>query len=290
MHKPSGDVFHLLGQLLSKYTTRELKMPGDYIFAMAGVCRRLADYAQCSLLFGIPVPALDWFLLFYPNQSGLIRRDSFPSWAWSGWYGQVDYNNGTGNVTKWTAVNTWITWYKREPSGDVALVCDKAESRTSRANQLFGDLCDVARTEPSEGVLSEPTGQRYTVLQCWTITANFTLRKIDRDEAGKPMWSYRIYWTPTTYEVLGNDSVSCGFITLDNPASTSDDGKRVELMLLSLLAAKSEADGAGCRFFWVLVIEWEKNIAERKGIGQIRRDALPSALNSSISWKEITLA
>lgn len=59
LHKPSGDVYHLLSQLLNKYTTRELKEPSDYVSAMAGVCRRLADYAQCNLLFGIPVPSLD---------------------------------------------------------------------------------------------------------------------------------------------------------------------------------------------------------------------------------------
>ncbi|KAI0518149.1 heterokaryon incompatibility protein-domain-containing protein [Xylaria bambusicola] len=290
LHKPSGDVYHLLGQLLNKYTTRELKMPGDYVFAMAGVCRRLADYAQCSLLFGIPVPALDWFLLFYPNKAGLTRRESFPSWAWSGWYGQVYYNYGSGNVTKWVAASTWITWYKREPSDDVTLVWAKADTRASRAKELFGHLCDVSRTEPSSEVMGEHADKKHTFLHFWTVSANFTLRKIDRDEADKSMWSYGIYWTPTTYEVVGKDGANCGFVTLDDAASTSEDSKPVEFILLSLSAEKSQVVDAGGRFFWVLMIEWDKGVAERKGIGKIRRDALASAVDAGISWKEITLA
>ncbi|KAI1364936.1 heterokaryon incompatibility protein-domain-containing protein [Xylaria arbuscula] len=290
LHKPSGDVYHILGQLLNKYTTRELKMPSDYVFAMAGVCRRLADYAQCSLLFGIPTPAFDWFLLFYPNQAGLTRRNSFPSWAWAGWYGQVYYSYGSGDITKWTAASTWITWYRREPSGDVALVCDETERRVSRANELFGHLCHVSQTGPSRAIVNEQMDRKYTVLQFWTIAATFALRKIDRDEADKPMWSYGIYWTPTTYQVVGKDDAKCGFVTFDDAASMGDDGRCAELVLLSLSAEKSQAGDAGGSFFWVLVIERGKSMAERKGIGKIRRDALASALDTGISWREITLA
>ncbi|TGJ87324.1 hypothetical protein E0Z10_g1454 [Xylaria hypoxylon] len=300
LHKPSGDVYHLLGQLLNKYTTRELKMPTDYVFAMAGVSRRLADYAQCSLLFGIPVPALDWFLLFYPNKNGLTRRDIFPSWAWSGWYGQVYYNYGSGNVTKWTAASTWITWYKREPSGELTLVWDEAERHTSRTNGLFGHLCDVSRTEPSGEPPSDQIDKQYTVLQFWTISANFTLRKVDQEEGERLMWSYGLYWTPTTYELLGKDGVKCGFITLDDPTLTSEDKKGAEFILLSLSAEKSQsavgpnaanqATNTGGRFFWVLMIEWEKGVAERKGIGKIHLNVLTSAIDPGVSWKEIVLA
>ncbi|RWA15026.1 hypothetical protein EKO27_g108 [Xylaria grammica] len=300
LHNPSGDVYHLLGQLLNKYTTRELKMPTDYVFAMAGVCRRLADYAQCSLLYGIPVPALDWFLLFYPNKSGLRRRDSFPSWAWSGWYGQVYYNYGSGNVTKWTAASTWITWYKREPSGELAMVWDKAERHASRANELFGQLCDVSQTKPSGEFEGEQSNRQYAVLQFWTISANFVLCKVDQEEGERLMWSYGLYWTPTTYELLGKDGVNCGFVTLDDPTSTSEDNNGAEFILLSLSAEKSQgatgpnsasqATDTGRRFFWVLMIEWENGVAERKGIGKIHRNMLASTIDPGISWREIVLA
>ncbi|KAI0535880.1 heterokaryon incompatibility protein-domain-containing protein [Xylaria digitata] len=300
LHNPSGDVYHLLGQLLNKYTTRELKMPTDYVFAMAGVCRRLSDYAQCNLLFGIPVPALDWFLLFYPNKNGLKRRDTFPSWGWSGWYGQVYYNYGSGNVTKWVAASTWINWYKREPSGELAMVWDEAECHTSRANELFGHLCDVSQIEPSVEPASEQIDKKYTVLQFWTISANFTLRKVDQEEGEKLMWSYGLYWTPTTYELLGKDGVNCGFVTLDDPASTSEDNKGAQFILLSLSAEKSQSavgpnptnqeTDTGGRFFWVLMIKWEKGVAERKGIGKIHRNVLTSAIDPGVSWREIVLA
>ncbi|KAI0203154.1 heterokaryon incompatibility protein-domain-containing protein [Astrocystis sublimbata] len=300
LHKPSGDVYHLLGQLLNKYTTRELKMPGDYVFAMAGVCRRLADYADCSLLYGIPVPALDWFLLFYPNKDGFRRRDVFPSWAWSGWYGQVYYNPGSGNVTKWIANSTWIKWHRREPSGELSAVWDQAEDRSSRAEELFGQMCDVSRTEPSTASPGEPTERQYTILQFWTMSANFALRTIGQEEGEKLMWSYGLYWTPTTHEVMDDNGTHCGFVTLDEPTSNSELEKSAEFILLSSSAEKSqgatsrtstsEATDVKGRFFWVLMIRWAHGVAERKGIGKIHREALASALAPGVSWKEIKLA
>ncbi|KAI0973042.1 heterokaryon incompatibility protein-domain-containing protein [Xylaria arbuscula] len=300
LHKPSGDIYHLLGQLLNKYTTRKLKMPTDYVFAMAGICRRLADYAQCGLLFGIPTPALDWFLLFYPNKNGLRRRDAFPSWAWAGWYGQVYYNYGSGNVTKWTATSTWIAWYEREPSGKIAPVWDKAEDHTSRAHELFGHLCDVSRTEASKQLESGPLDKPYAVLQFWTISAHFTLRKIDQEEGERLMWSYGLYWTATTYELGDKDGTNCGFVTLDDAASTSSNGKSAEFILLSLSAEKAQNTTSsssassiaeqGGRFFWVMMIEWDGGVAERKGIGKIHRHVLTSAVDPGASWKEVTLA
>ncbi|KAI1819180.1 heterokaryon incompatibility protein-domain-containing protein [Xylaria intraflava] len=292
LHKPSGDVYHLLGQLLNKYTARELKMPGDYVFAMAGVCRRLADHAQCSLLAGIPVAAFDWFLLFYPNKNGLVRRDLFPSWAWSGWYGQVYYNYGSGNVAKWMATSTWITWYKRESSGELTFVWDKFEGRISRANELFGRLCDVSRTEPSTNVANGQVGEGYAVLQFWTISMNLALRKVDQEEGENLMWSYGLYWTPATYELLNKDGMNCGFVTLDDPSSWNRNCSSAEFILLALSAEKSQEQALemGGRFFWVLMIEWERGQAQRKGLGKIHRDVLTSGLDPGVSWKEIVLA
>ncbi|KAI0388991.1 heterokaryon incompatibility protein-domain-containing protein [Xylariaceae sp. FL0594] len=292
LHKPSGDVYHLLGQLLNQYTTRELKVPSDYVPAMAGICRRLADYAQCSLLFGIPVAALDWFLLFYPDKNGLKRRDAFPSWAWSGWYGKVYYNFGSGDVTKWTESSTWIIWHKRDSSGVLTPVLDKAERRGPRAIDLFGQLCDVSQAEPLADVA---TGRQSAVLQFWTVALSLSLQNIGQEKGEKMMWSYGLYWTPTTIELLDRNGTTCGFVTLDDPVQPDRDGRSAELILLSLSAEKASASkSAGeepaARFFWVVMVEWTRGVAERKGIGKINRDALTSSLDPGVVWKEIVLA
>ncbi|KAI1269547.1 heterokaryon incompatibility protein-domain-containing protein [Xylariaceae sp. FL1019] len=300
LSKPSGDVYHLLGQLLVKYTTRELKMPNDYVFAMAGVCRRLADYAQCDLLFGIPVAALDWFVLFYRGKDGLKRRDMFPSWAWSGWYGQIYYNYGSGNVPRWTAASTWIVWHRRELSGDVALLWDETEQRKSRAHEIFGSLFDTHSTEPATQLRGEPA-YTSTVLQFWTVSAAFALRKIDQGNGERLMWSYGLYWTDTTYELLDRDNKIRGFMTLDDPASADLGYESAELILLALSPEKAQKSYAGAnsdeqpvnsggRYFWVLMVEWQDGVAQRKGIGKIDREALTSALQPGASWKEIILA
>ncbi|KAI1813084.1 heterokaryon incompatibility protein-domain-containing protein [Poronia punctata] len=292
LHKPSGDVYHLLGQLLNQYTTRNLKEPTDYVPAMAGICRRLADYAQCGLLYGIPVAALDWFLLFYSNKEGLKRRDCFPTWAWSGWYGSIYYNFGSGDVMKWTDNSTWIAWYKRDPGGVLTRVWDH---QGSRANELFGELLDVSHTEASKE-LDIPRQYRYTVLQFWTAAANFSLRKIEQQEGEVMMWPYGLYWTPTTYELVDMNGSNCGFVTLDDPSQTGRDGSNAEFILLSLSAEKSrgtsgrnDAAEAGGRFFWVLMIEWDQGVAERRGIGKLKREGLTACLESTVSWKEIVL-
>ncbi|KAI1432133.1 heterokaryon incompatibility protein-domain-containing protein [Xylaria sp. CBS 124048] len=298
LNKPGGDVYEQLGQLLNKYTTRQLKVPSDYVLAMAGVCRRVADYAQCSLLAGIPVAAFDWFLLSYPNKNGLARRDIFPSWAWSGWYGQVYYNYGSGNVTKWMATSTWIVWYKREPGDELETVWDKAkEERVLRTSRLFGRLCDVSQTEPSMCLATGQIDREYPVLQFWTISVDFALRKVDQEEGEKLMWSYGLYWTHSTYELLGQDGAIRGFVTIDDPSSRNGNCESAEFILLALSAEKSQGTVAGeqpaevgGRFFWVLMIEWDNGLAERKGIGKIYRDALSSALDPGVVWKEIGLA
>ncbi|KAI1328550.1 heterokaryon incompatibility protein-domain-containing protein [Xylariaceae sp. FL0255] len=291
LSKPGGDVYHLLGQLLVKYSTRNLGFQSDQVVAMAGICRRLADYAQCTLLFGNPVPAIDWFLLFYPGMKGLKRRDIFPTWSWAGWFGQIYYNYGSGNVTKWTTASTWINWYKREPSGEVALISDGTDRRKAKANELFGTLCDTIETEPTREVVDGGSGVKYTMLQFWTVSTKFSLRKIEQEQADRTIVSYGLYWTPSTHEVIDKNGVSCGFVTLDDPDSPWKNNESVELILLSLSAEKKLPTGdTAARYLWVLMIEWQDAIAERKGVGKINRDALTFSLEPGMSWKQILLS
>ncbi|KAI1344551.1 HET-domain-containing protein [Xylariaceae sp. FL0016] len=299
LHQPRGDVFHLLGQLLIKYSTRDLKMANDYINAMAGVCRRLADYVDCPLLYGVPVVALDCFILFYPHTSGLKRRDIFPSWSWSGWFGQIYYNYGSGNVANWISKNTWIIWYQRTESGELCPTLGVDDSKVSRARELFGSLCDTSQTEASSDIASEALKRPYALLQFWTASVHFALRRIDQDRGEQMMWSFGLYWTCTTCEVLDEDGANRGFVTLDDPQSSNNNYGSAELIILSASAENPTGAGkvsdprgmaGGGAYLWVMVVEWVGGVAERKGIGKLHRGALASAQAPGLTWKEIILA
>ncbi|KAI5917495.1 heterokaryon incompatibility protein-domain-containing protein [Camillea tinctor] len=305
LHKLNGDVFHLLGQLLVKYSTRSLTNQNDAVNAMLGVCRRISDYAQCPLLLGIPVIAFDWFILFYPNIDGMQRRREFPSWAWSGWVGEYYYSSGSGNVAKWQATCTWIIWYKREPNGRSSLVRaenmmvdDSDSNRGASSKELFEQLRDPSRVQPSRYLTVD--SRPYPILQFWTISVHYALRQIDRDNADKMMWAFGIYWTQATYEVLGPNGSNCGFVSLDNVNRVKGAYDSVELIVIADSPEKVCLPGDGqkaqsqttdvARFCWVLLIEWEGEVAERKGIGKIYRNVLTSEINLGEKWKEICLA
>ncbi|KAI0470009.1 heterokaryon incompatibility protein-domain-containing protein [Xylariaceae sp. FL0804] len=299
LSNPSGDVYNLLGQLLVKYSTRELGWPQDYIHAMAGVCRRIAEYAGCELIYGIPAAALDWFILFYPSLGGSKRRDMFPSWSWSGWNGQLYYSSGSGNVTKWIDQNTWIHWYIQEVAGEPSEVCQSGLDKANKAKQLFGSLCDTSHTEPTKWSPDTLARRSYAMLCFWTVSASFKTRKIDRDTADQLMWSYGLYWTPTAYELVNETGNNCGFVTVDDRDTTMEDRENIEMILLSESPQKSRGVGSSSetqtpessgRYFWALFVEWDDGVAERRGIGKIPRDALTSVLEPGVVWKQIMLA
>ncbi|KAI1495975.1 heterokaryon incompatibility protein-domain-containing protein [Biscogniauxia marginata] len=305
LHRPDGDVFHMLGQLLVKYSTRSLTNQSDAMDAMLGVCRRISDQAKCSLLLGIPVIAFDWFLLFYPSVTGIRRRQGFPSWAWSGWVGDYWYSSGSGNVEKWMATCTWIVWYKRVPGGQLTLVRDQDGDKNRLGGKsvnpnkrLFKQLCNSSCTEPSKWV--ESNHRPYPILQFWTLSVCFSLRRINRDKADNMMWAFGIYWTQSTYEVLDSNGLNRGFIALETGNDMQQSYSNAELILLADSLERVCPLGEGqnvnsqmpdtARFFWVLYIEWEDGVAERKGIGKIYRDAISSTPGPVADWKEIVLA
>ncbi|KAI1486022.1 heterokaryon incompatibility protein-domain-containing protein [Biscogniauxia mediterranea] len=305
LHKLNGDVFHMLGQLLVKYSTRSLTNQNDAVNAMLGVCRRIADHTQCPLLLGIPVIAFDWFILFYPSITGMRRRKEFPSWAWSGWIGEYYYSSGSGNVAKWQDTCTWIVWYKRDQDGHLSPVRDEEtttvasdSSCTTSSKKSFEQLCDISRVQPSQ--LLTMNHRPYPVLQFWTVSVRYALRQIDRDNADNMMWAFGIYWTQATYEVLDRTGSNCGFVSLDSGSPERGAYDNVELIVIADSPEKVSLPGDGhqvqsqmtdiARFCWVLWIEWDGEVAERKGIGKIYRDALFSATESGAQWKEICLA
>lgn len=117
--------------MLYHYTTRQLTYASDILNAMDGICRALSIRCKCSFFQGMPVAALDLYLVFHTLRVA-DRRQGFPSYSWAGWQGQIFFELFSESVedsakekNNWLSNCTWIVWCRLEPStGTVSYLWD----------------------------------------------------------------------------------------------------------------------------------------------------------------------
>ncbi|KAK5659615.1 hypothetical protein OQA88_819 [Cercophora sp. LCS_1] len=110
---------------IQRNSIRVLTNQDDAIMAAAGVTRRFSEIMECEMLEGLPVTALEAFILFKGHN--LRRRNNFPSYSWAGWIGEVKMEN-TG--PSFGPPVRWISWYQVAPASRVAkLTIDPATHR-----------------------------------------------------------------------------------------------------------------------------------------------------------------
>ncbi|KAI3317126.1 HET-domain-containing protein [Xylariaceae sp. AK1471] len=100
---------------VNAYTSRNLTYQSDTLRAFNGIQTALAaSMGNTEMLFGLPVAALDWALLWRgaPN-STLKRRRGFPSWSWAGWCGSIimAQDHFSEFDQKWLRERTWHQWH-----------------------------------------------------------------------------------------------------------------------------------------------------------------------------------
>lgn len=195
---------------------------------------------------------------------------------------------------KWLAERTWIVWYKRSKTGDVGLVCDiKAEEsfRTASTNVMgyrkrsrFTEQESLAfltfETQPSGSCPQHQATIEYPILQFWTLAVYFRVSNLDvfTGEA----------------ELLDNKNYPCGKICINSieekPFLEKEGG--LEIIVLSAASSARPVPGKPSQWpeFHVLLLEWSKGIAERRGSGTIMRQAIERSLPPGPMWKEILLA
>jgi hypothetical protein len=89
---------HNYMEIVRAYSRRQLSYPEDIVHAFAGIIRRTQKKLDVTLHSGIPLgkyllPFLCWEILplRYRGRSPKTRRLGFPSWCWTGWYGEPDW-------------------------------------------------------------------------------------------------------------------------------------------------------------------------------------------------------
>lgn len=109
-----ADPIHDYSAILTHYTHLALTNEGDALHAMAGIIRRFSERLSYQFLQGLPVGALEAFLMFQSAGGRLRRRAGLPSYSWAGWRGGITLNLKAIDLDSWLEFQTWIVWYKKE--------------------------------------------------------------------------------------------------------------------------------------------------------------------------------
>ncbi|KAH8681658.1 hypothetical protein BX600DRAFT_447091, partial [Xylariales sp. PMI_506] len=277
-------------QVIYEYSLRGLTDQRDALRAMRGLSRRFSQSWRCRFLEGMPTAAFDIFMVFRGGDLPLHRRSSHPSYSWAGWRGPLlpEFTCGT---QLWLDQATWIVWYKRSPNNVLSLVWDPLANesfpthdrevtgyRTRRTfNRKYPLPFPTTRTSPTEELEIGRELPSYPILQFWTISVFYNLRITDPIKG--------------IGSLLDRNGSECGTVKLDGLEETIffESGGPFEAIVLSedsrpeLLNAKDPTQ------YYVLLLEWDEGLAERRGIGTVDMKSITMGLPPGASWKEILL-
>lgn len=297
--------------LLLYYSERQLTKDSDAINAFAGMLRFLSSRMESRVLEGLPTASFDLSLLF--RGTGLRRRPEFPSYSWAGWAGRVQWplerdwhwpeeesiqRGDTININEWLDTKTWISWYERNPNGDLqSLVTPTASeervllNHVSYNNRRHPFLSAYLPRTPSN--CTNPL-HTYPFLQFWTYTVQLSLL-IPTEENWRAL------------EVADRRGRICGHVVLNN-GDLIQITAPVEFLILSecrqtIINEWARFSGplwqpedketygllSDWDFYWVMLITWEHGVAERRGIGTIHKRSLDWSYPPGKMWKEIIL-
>ncbi|KAH6981686.1 heterokaryon incompatibility protein-domain-containing protein [Ilyonectria sp. MPI-CAGE-AT-0026] len=300
--------------MLFYYTKRALTSQNDAPRAMAGIIRRFTEAMKCQFFQGLPTALFDLFVVFHAHGTILHRRPSFPSYSWIGWRGSinVDLGSGTDNnysTNDWLEKRTWIVWFKRSPSGITNLVWDLDANESfpswdmdhdgyrnrrpfDNGRRLTGKQ-NTRRTMPTEEVSFSRTVPPYPILQFWTMSLFYGISDID-------------VFMATGYLADSNNN-KCGCVWLDGFEETTffESQGPFEVIILSESCSRPYTEAFEIHlqhpssqrtgttdwiYYYVLILEWQGGIAERRGFGYLHQSAVKSSLAPGPVWKEIFLA
>ncbi|KAK2771119.1 hypothetical protein CKAH01_14483 [Colletotrichum kahawae] len=257
------DTHVMLSNMLWHYTTRKLTYPSDILNAMDGIFRALSFRCKCSFFQGMPVAALDLYLLF--NIAPTKRCRSFPSYSWTGWHGQIvfrivvgsTYRHGfpdehhTRKKNAWLSKHTWIVWYRCKPSTRAIARIWDINQNTGFSDLTENDIgyrnirsfrpkrgksrlsLDDATTDPSPLYdVIDQSRYPYPLLQFWTVA----------------VYLNAAFWGPTGACLYHRNGVQCGSLFI-NSASIKPRLKEWEPVELIILSEHWENSGNSPQHF-----------------------------------------
>lgn len=109
-------------RLVSNYLTRSLTKDDDIFRAFSGVLNLLETKLSFKFIAALPVNRLDSSIIFTTKRTA-TRRESFPSFSWLGWKGEVNWpesehtqhpflSQAVADKKEWFLSDTYIEWYE----------------------------------------------------------------------------------------------------------------------------------------------------------------------------------
>jgi hypothetical protein len=284
--------FRHFSTLISYYMSRNFSFQNDVLRAAQGMLRKFSILSEVHCFEGLP-PPLDRSLLFTrsprPISRAFGRREGFPSYSWTGWMYAPQYCDLEEVDSIWDdklvdenrsgpepGLRGWITWHCRLEDGKLFRIDNtgrlrksplpKAEDGQSKSRRAFQQI-PVFVSDVNFGAIQ---AKSYPLLLFWTICVNLRLKKQSyRGESGLPTGH-------VNFEAIDRYGEKCGTVEVDTIMSEATGGK------FALLAVNEQN-------FWALMLKWEDEIAERRGVARLSKEVLDTCLPPGPRWNAIVL-
>lgn len=288
--------FRTYSRLLDQYSGRQMSDPSDVVNAFQGILASLQLSMKTEFWVGLPEAYLDEALLWMETGPHLRRRiptrgsttASFPSWSWAGWDTTVELENIFSGF-----VRPEVDWFIISQTGIAIQLTTPGSYNSSLQSQITLSNKTVRPPgEPPKEFLEtlqprtqvSTSGRDFNIscfLACWTSIASFKLtgETFGLEGYGGTSWESRENLAVS--DDMGNFA---GSIVMDRHWKTDRlvNSCWFEFMLLSrsnimaknLIFFDEEAfQGREWCFINVMLIERDKDRAQRLGVGVIHEDA-----------------
>lgn len=294
-----GDLadFEDFATILGYYASRQLSFEGDALRAAQGMLRKYSRLSGLHCFEGLS-PPLKCSVLFRKNRTpysrSFGRRPGFPSYSWAGWKSSPLYpdhfshatrglqqiEDNSGHVTG-PKLKSWIEWHCKFKDGQTYQFSrtgrlrkappPRLENTKKNAPRQLQDL-PIAVTDV-DFVMIHATS--YPLLFFWTVVVTFRMEpktSINPDE--------RIEYPPNLidFDVIDRSGRKIGEdVSMDMAAPWEAQVRQFAI----ILSSDTEV--------WALLLKWEDDVAERRGIVILPKDALDRCLDPGARWKAIAL-
>lgn len=288
-------IFGQFSTMLTYYTSRTLGFQDDVLRACQGMLQKHAMLSGVRSFEGLPAPldrSLAFELLGYPRKEHVARRQRFPSYSWTGWTSAVRYDDrledpenvskdNTGNKNE-PVLRGWIIWHCALEDGKIYRIDNTGrlrkklflgvEEARSNSRPVFQRIT-VSSSDINFGAIRAKT---YPLLMFWTICVNLCLEIRPRSDEITDNTDLRIVENRHAFDVIDRYGTKCGTADMASTISEATEGK------FALLAMYEG-------YFWAIVLGWEDDIAERRGVARLSTEAIEACLDPGPRWRAIVL-
>ncbi|PMD45943.1 HET-domain-containing protein [Hyaloscypha variabilis F] len=239
--------------VVKTFTTLTLTYERDVLLAIAGLESYIAQYFDTSYIFGHPQKNFLDFLIWLPRFEGARRRNAIgiPSWSWASWVANICYPELEPHRKKYPKLRIPIpTW-------------DNAS------------ITRVSTSCPHLGVLDI-----YTMISKLRIVGSMDAQiGMDCPEVGSLIYSSSMPLAVLSEagKCIGRASISKG----DN-----DFDGEFEAIVIADKLKHAEGNLVAVLTYWIMIIEWKGELAERIGLGVVTAESWSKA---NPVWRDVKL-